>query len=552
MKTSRFFTAIGLITAIWFSACTNDEPMDPNALPEGKYPLEIASVTMNVESSSEPWSADAPQTRVAENEDRNSSVWQTGDVFYAKPNGAVKAGVFKIEEGGSASVQTLTYWTKRNEDVIAWYPANGEIKLKDQKDKLAYVLKGSGTGDYNTPVELSFEHALAKVRVTLQGDQAEKVTDVKIKSFTSCTHTNGTDIQGSDEGWITMQQVADKGYWEANVVPYHSITKFLINEKNEGTLNSNGITPLAAKVNTITIKVKSVVPEDAKDITGNISDNSNYVVRGTRNEAINITGGSPHIYLDGASINVSDGPAISVTGGTPTIHVIGEGNSVSSGNNTGIAVSGGVTVVIEGHSTADVLTANGGNGGAGIGSPLDGTTAGNVSIKNVTINATGSGESFPYIGGAGIGSSSSGNCGDITITEAVIKANGGAYSAGIGMGYGNTSQPSIGKITITNSDVTAKAGYYAAAIGLPYTESANASHPDYKVGQIIITTDNLETFLSKLTAGGTTNPMNGEYAQRIGKGSHGKYYTPSILNQDGTGSWEGVVINGTPYPDGIE
>ena len=220
--------------------------------------------------------------------------------------------------------------------------------------------------------------------------------------------------------------------------------------------------------------------------------------------------------------------------------------------NTGIAVSNGAVVTITGHSTSDVLTANGSNGGAGIGSPLSGATAGNVIITNVTVNATGGGKRQPYLGGAGIGSSSSGNCGDITITDAVIKANGGAWSPGIGLGYGNTTSPSIGKITITNSDVTAKAGDYASAIGLPYSEGMSGAEPDYKVGQIIITTDNLETFLSKLTAGGTANSSFATYAQRIGVGSHGNTYFPTILNQDGSGPWEGVVINGTSYQNGVQ
>ena len=161
-----------------------------------------------------------------------------------------------------------------------------------------------------------------------------------------------------------------------------------------------------------------------------------------------VTGGSPNIYLEDAEISVSSGPAINIEGGNPTIHVRGEGNTVTSTDNTGIAVSGGATLTIEGRSTADMLTATAGNGGAGIGSPLGGTVGGNITINNVTINATGSEESYQYICGAGIGSSGSGNCGDITITDAVINANGGAYSPGIGMGYGNTSQPSIGKITI--------------------------------------------------------------------------------------------------------
>lgn len=41
-------------------------------------------------------------------------------------------------------------------------------------------------------------------------------------------------------------------------------------------------------------------------------------------------------------------------------------------------------------------------------------------------------------------------------------------------------------------------------------------------------------------------------AQRIGVGSHAIPYPPSLLNQDGSGPWEGVVINGTAYADGYE
>ena len=267
---------------------------------------------------------------------------------------------------------------------------------------------------------------------------------------------------------------------------------------------------------------------------------------------INISGNAT-VYLEDVNISATSGPAINITGGNPTINIKGENNSVSSTDNTGIAVSGGATVTIKGNSTADVLTAKGNNGGAGIGSPLNGTVGGNISIDNVTIHATGGGGYISsFWGGAGIGSSCNGNCGDVTIMDAVIVANGGKYSPGIGMGYsGKESQPSIGTITITNSDVTAKAGDYASAIGLPYSEGIGVN-PDYKAGQIIITTDNFETFLSKLTAGGTANVSLATYAQRIGVGSYTTSILPSIFNQDGTAPWEGVEINGDAYPNGVD
>ena len=346
--------------------------------------------------------------------------------------------------------------------------------------------------------------------------------------------------------------------WEINLPPSpdYQIKNFMVLTSDPISTPcdlTTSITLEAGKVHTIKLTVDRM---DTKtiDLSNNdyiITDDGIYYFSGTASHAIRVTGGNPNIYLEDASISVSGGNAIDIQGGSPTIHVRGEGNTVTSTDNTGIAVSGGATLTIEGRSTADMLTATAGNGGAGIGSPLGGTVGGNITIGNVTIHATG-GSGNSAFGGAGIGSSGSGTCGDVTITDAVIVANGGDYSSGIGMGYGNTSQPSIGKITITNSDVTAKAGRYASAIGFSYTESVVNPTPDYRAGQIIITTDNLETFLSKLTAGGTAHAEFAAYAQRIGVGSHAIPYPPSLLNQDGSGPWEGVVINGTVYADGYE
>ena len=556
---------IGIIPAaalLLLAACTQDEPGGQgNELPYGEYPLQITGVTLDVESSAEPWSAEEPQTRVTEdNTDGKSSVWEWNGSEMIGVRLGNETATYTLNAGPSLEPDRQLYWTSTAPaTVTAWYPTNETVDLRDQSKGLAYVLQAEVQGaTYDNKITLEFTHQLAKVRVVLNGTQASLAQSVEVYGYTTCTNNEGAPVtDNAQQGWLKMKHTtyADgTECWEANIVPGNiTLTDFIRINGQPATINNDFPTTLASgNMYTINLTVGEVITEITAENNYPISDDGYYRVSGIFNQQINITGGKPTIYLEGASINVSDGPAINITGGTPTIHVIGEGNSVSSSNNSGIAVSGGATVTIEGSSTADVLTANGSNGGAGIGSPLSGATAGNVIITNVTVNATGGGKRQPYLGGAGIGSSSSGNCGDITITDAVINANGGAFSPGIGMGYGNTSQPSIGKITITNSDVTAKAGDYASAIGLPYSEGMSGAVPDYKVGQIIITTDNLETFLSKLTAGGTANPDFAEYAQRIGKGSHGKSYTPSVLNQDGTGPWEGVVINGTAYPDGVQ
>lgn len=567
MKKNRLFTTICLMAAILFTACTQDELAEQgNTLPDGEYPLQIGRVSITAEASEEPW------TRVSESTDGKSSVWETNDEFYVKFEGSDEVGIYKITDAATGAVKDVKpiYWkSTQPANIIAWY-ANPQpnsanwMFLYYQDDGLAYLLRAEQTAAYgDAPVSLQFTHQFAKVRVVAKG--TADVRDIRLVNVPTNCYIEEGKITRQDDIFIDdirMLQVEREGIgtcWEANVGPGVELKHFrIIIFVGDGIMDpvydlTSPVTTQAGALHTITWTVNNAGTTTI-DLSGGdyiINDDRTYYFSGTAGHAIRVTGGKPNIYLEDAQISVSSGSAIDITGGNPTIHVRGERNTVASTDNTGIAVSGGATLTFEGRSTADMLTATAGNGGAGIGSPLGGTVGGNITIDNVTIHATG-GSGNSAFGGAGIGSSGSGNCGDVTITDAVIMANGGDYSSGIGMGYGNTSQPSIGKITITNSDVTAKAGRYASAIGFSYTESVVNPTPDYRAGQIIITTDNLETFLSKLTAGGTAHAEFAAYAQRIGVGSHAIPYPPSLLNQDGTSPWEGVVINGTVYADGYE
>ena len=561
MNKRTLITIIPAAALLLLAACTQDElGGQGNELPYGEYPLQIGGVTLDVESNAEPWSAEGPQTRVAEdNTDGKSSVWEWNGSEMIGVRLGNETATYTLNVDKNLITDRQLYWTSAAPaTVTAWYPTDESVDLSDQSEGLAYMLKAEVPGaTYDNKITLSFKHQLAKVRVVLSGTQASLAQSVEVYGCTTCTNNEGVPvIDNAQQGWLKMQHTTytdGTECWEANVVPGTiTLTDFIRINGQTATVNNDFPTTLASgNMYTIDLTVGKEITEITEDNCQNINGDGYYRVSGGFGQTITVTGDNPTIYLENANIIVDNGIGINITGGSAALKVQGN-NSVSSGNNTGIAVSGGATVTIEGSSTADVLTANGSNGGAGIGSPLSGATAGNVIITNVTVNATGGGKRQPYLGGAGIGSSSSGNCGDITITDAVIKANGGAWSPGIGLGYGNTTSPSIGKITITNSDVTAKAGDYASAIGLPYSEGMSGAVPDYKVGQIIITTDNLETFLSKLTAGGTANSSFATYAQRIGVGSHGNTYFPSILNQDGSGPWEGVVINGTAYMDGVD
>ena len=238
------------------AACTKDELADGDRLPEGQYPLEIARITLSVEGGeAQPWGT--PATRVSENGDGTGSKFDAGDPFAVQIDGEGEVGTYTVQDDGSAEAEIPLYWSDRDEDhtVTAWYPAtDGTLDLGDQSQSLAYLLGATGTGDYQTPVTLSFTHALAKVRVTPTDDALGEVQSLQLYTYTQCTYEKGKVVQGTDEGWIKMKKCEYNGVtcWEANVVPDYTITKLMANGTEERTLSS-AITPMAGKFYNITL-----------------------------------------------------------------------------------------------------------------------------------------------------------------------------------------------------------------------------------------------------------------------------------------------------------
>ena len=238
------------------AACTKDELADGDRLPEGQYPVEIARITLGVEGGeAQPWGA--PATRVSENGDGKSSTFDAGDPFAVQIDGEGEVGTYTVRDDGSVEAETPLYWSDRDEahTVSAWYPAtDGTLDLGDQSQSLAYLLGGTGTGDYQTDVTLSFTHQLTKVRVTPSDNALGEVQSLQLYTYTQCTYEKGKVVQGTDEGWIEMKKCEYNGVtcWEANVVPDHTITKLMANGTEERTLSS-AITPVAGKFYNITL-----------------------------------------------------------------------------------------------------------------------------------------------------------------------------------------------------------------------------------------------------------------------------------------------------------
>lgn len=192
-----YFSALLLLLA----ACTQDELTDDTRLPEGQYPLQIAAVTLSVEGGeAQPWGA--PQTRVSENGDGTGSVWDWNGTEMIGVQLGGETTTYTLNADKTLSTDAPLYWQNtQTATVTAWYPAtDGTLNLGDQSQNLAYLLSGTGTGNYQNPVELTFTHQLAKVRVTPSNDIADdEVTSLQIYTYTQCTHNQGNDVQGTQE-----------------------------------------------------------------------------------------------------------------------------------------------------------------------------------------------------------------------------------------------------------------------------------------------------------------------------------------------------------------
>lgn len=301
----RYSYHIGFVALLLLlAACTKDELADDARLPEGQYPLQIAAVTLSVEGGeAQPWGA--PQTRVSEKEDGNSSKFDADDKFAVQIDDKGEVGTYTVQNDGSVEAETPLYWSDRDEahTVTAWYPAtDGTLDLSDQQTHgLAYLLSGTGTGDYLTPVKLTFTHQLTKVRVTPSNNALGEVQSLQLYTYTQCTYEKGKVVQGTDEGWIKMKKCEYNGVtcWEANVVPDYTITKLMANGTEERTLSS-AITPVAGKFYNITLDKDKGYTDDGQGnytvtsaeglkAVADIANNGNLGINITLTENINLT-----------------------------------------------------------------------------------------------------------------------------------------------------------------------------------------------------------------------------------------------------------------------
>lgn len=521
MNRKYLSTTIFGAALLLFAACTNDELTDgTDALPEGMYPLEIASVTMEAESSVQPWGAKSPQTRVIDDPNGTYSEWEYEDEFHVKFDGSDEVGTYQITNAHSSPVtvkaSTPVYWpsASKQQTIIAWHApdadADGKLTLSDQSKKLIYLIRAQQTATYSNgaAVSLDFKHQFAKVRVQFTGTNKSKVQEVKIGGYTSCTVTEGTvSADDAQTGDITMRKTillsGGTECWEANMVP-GEIKTIKVNGAT-ATLKQS-VTTTAGELCTITIGVNPIAVTG-----GEITEAGDYIVTGSVTETITLNGDGINLTLKDASINVSSGNGINITSGSPTIRVEGANNTVKSSNGAGIYVAEGSTVNITGDSRNDQLTVTGGKSGSGIGACNQ--ACGNIAISNITVNARGVFTDVDYSEGtgysAGIGGSGSHACGTISIDNATVYAYGmtdyfwagNQVTPGIGGGLDGDTKGSYGAITINNSTVYTYRGSdkcdYIGSAGSTAFPASSPAGIDCNGGGIFSSTVNCYTQTSK-------------------------------------------------------
>ncbi len=564
MKKYHKYIALAALT-ISFAACTQDEDF----IPQGDGDAIKISASIG-----------ALQTRVSYDA-KGYTTFDKGDQIRVKNTLCTSKNIatYTLTDEGWNTADAFVWSSTSLNQFEAWYPVTDgtsfdTFTLPTEQNTSALLGAADwmtiGTKEIEKPsdktLKLHFLHMLTKVtvNVTSWGSEydgtAKSIEDVKIYSL-------ATDIVQDREGLIgqiktasltPIAPLADGNSYTAIVCPglYSSDQKFMtftVNGTDNLTVLAKVSSPIeieAAKHYTFNLTVGKdaaiissveVIPWAKKEIVGGVAEDVTPTIdlsKYTDGETVNIAGGC-WVVGDGneynIKLNITDDAIVTFAAGTGGVKLtapitVADGKTMTllvTGDaehtvNGGISLGNASNVIIEGDLSKEnnKLTVYATDGNAGIGAN-GGVTAGDITIRNSRVDATGSSrEALEFstpasISGAAIGTSD-GSMGDILIENSIIVAEGGYYestshAAAIGIGYVGST---MGDIILKNSQITARNN----GDGLASVIGAGANmHVDVTgtLGDIVIT--NTELNLSMEI--GTTH----HYAALIGSGV-GKSY----------------------------
>ena len=443
-----------MLPLLLVAACTEDHHTPPAAaqtLPPGAYPLQIASLTVSAD------------TRLADN--GNTTSWQPDDQVMVSLGD--RQSVYTYHADGTwHSDNPLCWESTEPQTVNAWYPVADEIDFTHQDQGLTYLLKADpvpATYDDPQPLNLTFRHQLAKVRVLLDGTKATEVASVTVRNYPQSANNQGA--LGSSIGtpfYVPMLKTEYNGQrcWEATLRPGHFEADNTFEVAKEGgspvrvTLAKEKIPVIAGQVTTITINVEQAPTEIDLDTyegtTLTVSGKTTIKGDGTtpKDLKINIEADAEVTLEDVVLSPSATGNAITCNGDA-TITLVGNNNLTAKSNGyietygSGIYVKSG-TLTINGNGNLNIsreYASDYWSVGAGIGAGNGANIlieSGNIQIGDVPDEGSSS--------GAGIGSTAQENCGNITIKGGIIRIGKPSWWSAC---IGSANNRSCGDITIS-------------------------------------------------------------------------------------------------------
>ncbi len=482
----------------------DDSPTAPadDPLPPGLYPLQIASLTIVADGQ--------PGTRLADN--GNATSWQPGDQVMVSLGDKQAIYTYNADTDTWQSDAPLYWQSKAPQTVNAWYPVAAEIDFTQQNIQgLTYLLKAnpvSATYGQEEPVNLTFHHQLAKVRVVLEGAKAQDVAAVTVRSYPKSVNDKGAlgARTGGDPIYVPMLQTTYEGQpcWEATLRSgtLQADDSFKVAKEGGNPMQvvlDENISIEAGEVYTININVEQAPTEidlsthegttltvsgkttikgngQQKNLQVTVEPNTELTLQ---NVNLSNQGAAPVVFKGDATLTLEgvntlegecvvwdfgSGSGIYIEQGTLTINADNENASLTisrkynvepnSRAGMGIYVPENASLIIKsGKITVNDVSSEGDDSGAGIGTRDE--TCGNITIEGGYITV---GKCSWYTAGIG---SLNGDCKGITITgeNTVVNVSKGDFaSCYIGSGDGTVT----GNITI---------GGGATVNGVKYTET---------------------------------------------------------------------------------
>ena len=484
IKLSSFIFALSSL----FASCSNE--LDEALQPAGNGTLQFVVGDF-------PMFGEGTQTRAIGTQDEGKTAWENGDqiiVTLTSQKYGEQAAALTYDGSSWSTEASLSYLENETPSISVVYAPCYEVTEEGTMQLRSGMQPGMTeylSGDYemeNGIMTITFEGAIRDYsRLRIAGLENQTLT-VTTTDFTPAgatevatgAYTLTADEKGNAYLYGIFAEGATVTVKQGDVIrvsyPFTAETE----QGKSYALDARPIIDLSQYSEGATV-----------DITGDsqiIGDGTEY------NVTLNVTEDATVIFDVGTS-GVKLGGSITVADGK-TLTLLVEGNAEHTVKG-GISLGNSSNVIIEGDLTKEnnKLTVTATDGNAGIGAN-GGVTAGDITIRNAHVEATGSGSSDGS--GAAIGTSNA-SMGNILIENSIVTAAGGYYNsdyfmeishaAAIGMGYyGGT----MGNITLKDSEITASnnGDGLASVIGAG-SQNKEGDNNAGTLGDIIITNTNL-------------------------------------------------------------